>query len=132
VPPRPLPPGYHSVNPYIVVDDADQLITFIVDVFGGRDVGITRRPDGGIDHADVYVGDSIVMISGASDRWPARPCVQFVYVDDVDAVYRTALRAGAESILAPTDQPYGDRVGGVHDPSGNRWWIATHVRDFST
>lgn len=126
----PLPAGYHSVNPYLVVDDADALIDFLVRAFEGRDVQITRRPDGRVDHADVFIGDSLVMISESSERWPARPCVLFAYVEDVDVTYRLALGAGAESILDPTDQPWGDRVAGVHDPFQNRWWLATHLRPF--
>jgi uncharacterized glyoxalase superfamily protein PhnB len=76
-------------------------------------------------------GDSLVMLSEASEAYPARPCVHFVYVDDVDASYRAALAAGARPILEPTEQPWGDRTCGFHDPLDNRWWVATHLRDFS-
>jgi PhnB protein len=128
----PLPEGYHSVNPYIVVDGAERLIEFLQAVFGGVEQGRRSvRPDGRVDHADVRIGDSLVMVSEASDRYPARPCVHFAYVDDVDATYRAALAAGAVSILAPAEQPWGDRVGGFVDPFDNRWWVATHLRDFS-
>ena len=128
----PLPEGYHSVNPYIVVDGAERLIAFLQAVFGGVEQGRrSLRPDGRVDHADVRIGDSLVMVSEASDRYPARPCVHFAYVDDVDATHRAALAAGAVSILAPAEQPWGDRVGGFVDPFDNRWWVATHLRDFS-
>jgi PhnB protein len=127
----PLPEGYHSVNPYIVADDAERLIEFLVQVFGAVEQGRSLRLDGHIDHADVRIGDSLVMLSEASEQYPARPCVHFVYVLDVDATYRAALVAGATSILKPTDQSWGDRVCGVVDPFDNRWWVATHLRAFS-
>jgi PhnB protein len=129
--PVPLPEGYHSVNPYIVVDGAERLIDFLVAVFGGVEQGRSLRADGRIDHGDVRIGDSLVMLSEASQNYPARPCVHFVYVDDVDATYRAGLAAGATSIMAPTDQPWGDRCCGFVDPFENRWWVATHLRDFS-
>jgi PhnB protein len=128
----PLPEGYHSVNPYIVVDDVEPLIEFLAVVFGGREQGTRERaPDGRIGHADVRIGDSLVMISASSDAYAARPTVLFVYVDDVDATYRAALAAGARAIVEPTEQPWGDRVGGFHDPFDNRWWVATHLREFA-
>ena len=86
VSPATLPFGYHSVNPYIVVDDANAFIAFLVETFNGREQGRELTPEGDIEHADVLIGDSLVMISEASDRFPARPCVHFVYVDDVDLV----------------------------------------------
>ena len=127
----PLPFGYHSVNPYIVVGDANAFISFLVDGFEGNEQSREVSPDGAIEHADVLIGDSLVMISEASERYPARPCVHFVYVDDVDAVFERAVAHDAAALLAPTDQPWGDRVSGVTDPFDNRWWIATHTRDFT-
>ncbi len=130
--PVPLPPGYHSVNPYVVVAGADRFIGFLAEVFGGSEQGERElRPDGGIDHASILIGDSLVMVSEASATYPARPCVNLVYVDDVAVVHELAVRAGAQSILRPIEQPWGDRVGGVMDPFDNRWWIATHLREFS-
>lgn len=129
--PAPLPFGYHSVNPYIVVRDADAFIALLVAVFDGKEQRRELSPSGVIEHADVLIGDSLVMISEASDRYPARPCVHFVYVDDVDDVFERAVTNGAAALLVPTDQPWGDRVSGVTDRFGNRWWIATHSRDFT-
>ena len=71
------------------------------------------------------------MLSEASETYPARPSVHVVYVDDVDATYRAGLAAGATSIMTPTDQPWGDRCCGLVDPFDNRWWVATHLRDFT-
>jgi len=122
-----LPPGYHSVNPYFVVYDVARFIDFLVEVLEGLEVGERElRHDGAIDHGDVIVGDSLIMMSEASDKYPARPSVSFAYVDDVDATYARALATGAKSILDPTDQPWGDRVAGIFDPFDNRWWLATH------
>ena len=128
----PLPPGYHSVNPYFVVEHAERFIDFLIAVFDGSEQGEREvRADGGIDHADVMIGDSVVMISEASLTYPARPSVAFAYVDDVDATYARALTEGSRSIFDPADQTWGDRVAGIFDPFDNRWWIGTHLRDFS-
>jgi uncharacterized glyoxalase superfamily protein PhnB len=125
-----LPPGHHSVNPYFVVEDAERFIDFLVAVFDGSEQGKREiRADGRIDHADVMIGDSIVMISEASPKFPARPTVTFAYVDDVDLTYSRALMKRSNAILPPTDQQWGDRVAGISDPFNNRWWIAKHQRN---
>jgi PhnB protein len=124
------PDGYHSVNPYIVVNGVEGMLRFLSDVFGGIEHGDREvSTEGVISHAEIRIGDSVVMLSEASETYPARPCVNFVYVEDVDAVFQKALGAGATPILPPADQPWGDRVGGFHDPFANRWWVATHPRD---
>src|SRR5882757_71568 len=128
----PLPPGYHSVNPYFVVAGVERFIEFLVAVFDGVEVG-TREltEDGAIDHADVMIGDSLVMMSEASDKYPARPSVNFAYVPDVDSAYARALAMGSRSILEPAEQQWGDRIAGILDPFDNRWWIATHLASSS-
>jgi len=128
----PLPPGYHSVNPYFVVAGVARFIDFLVAVFDGVEVGTRElRKDGAIDHADVMIGDSLLMMSESSEKYPARPCVNFAYVADVDATYGRALSMGSRAILEPIEQPWGDRIAGILDPFDNRWWIATHLRPFS-
>ena len=128
----PLPAGYHSVNPYFVVADVPLFIEFLMSVFGGVEQGEREiRADGTIGHADVLVGDSLVMMSQADAKYAARPAVHFAYVDDVDATYARALDVGSTSIAAPADQAWGDRVAGIFDPFDNRWWIGTHLRDFT-
>ncbi|MGI8418470.1 MAG: VOC family protein [Nakamurella sp.] len=125
----PLPPGYHSVNPYFVVTNVERFIEFLVEVLQGVEVGEREiRDDGAIDHADVMIGDSLIMMSESSEQYPARPSVSFAYVDDVDATFGRALLAGSRVILVPTEQPWGDRVAGIFDPFDNRWWIGTHLR----
>jgi PhnB protein len=122
--------GYHAVNAYIVVDGVEPLIAFLCDIFGGSERGERElRADGGIDHAEVLLGDSVIMLSDASVDHPARPCVNFVYVEDVDAVFRRAVDSGATHGHEPADRPWGDRVAGFHDPFDNRWWVATCVHD---
>lgn len=121
-------PGYHSVNPYFVVGGVEDFIRFLGNTFGATERGERElRADGRIDHAEVQIGDSVLMLSEASTATPARPCVNFVYVEDVDSIFRKALSAGAKPIAEPTDWPWGDRVGGFHDPFDNRWWVATYL-----
>ena len=90
-----------------------------------------ETPEGGIPHAQVLIGDSIVALAGGRGRreFPVRPSTLHLYVPDTDALYERALAAGATSIQPPADRPYGDRSAGVTDPFGNRWFIATHIRD---
>ena len=126
---RPVPEGYHTITPYLVVQDAPALIEFVKQTFAGEVKFQSIGSAGGI-HAEVRVGDSMLMIGGGgpglSWRGEALPTSLHVYVEDADVVYRRALQAGATSIEEPTDQPYGDRETGVKDGSGNLWWIATH------
>jgi PhnB protein len=89
-------------------------------------------PDGSIMHAEVKIGDSMVMMGEASEKWKAMPCAIYLYVNDADAAYKRALKAGATSTMEPSDQFYGDRQSGVKDPSDNTWWIATHKEDVSS
>lgn len=124
------PNGYHSVNPYLVVEGVERLIRFLDDVFGAVERGKREvTAEGAVEHAEVQIGDSVVMLSEASAAYPARPCVHFAYVEDVDVVFERAVAAGASPMLAPAEQRWGDRVGGFHDPCDNRWWVATRRRN---
>lgn len=127
MPVPPIPEGYNTVSPYLVVEGADQLVAFLQQTFGAEVLRKMTRPDGKIGHAEIRVGDSIVMLADAA---PAAPMLH-VYVDDVDAAYARALAAGATSLRAPEDQFYGDRSAGVVDAFGNQWWLATHTEDVS-
>ena len=128
---KPVPEGYRTVTPYLIVQDASALLTFVRDVFQAKVVEEHRTPDGSVVHADFMIGDSHVMAAQGSDRWPAQPGTVLLYVEDADAIYRAALAAGGESIQEMATQFYGDRSGGVRDPSGVTWWISTHVEDVS-
>lgn len=128
---NPIPDGYHTVTPYLVVDDASAILSFIERAFGGTVLSRYLSPDGRVMHAEAQIGDSRVMLGEAQEEWPGMPAMLHLYVEDVDAIYRQALEAGATSVREPQDMFYGDRSGGVRDAAGNQWWIATHVEDVS-
>ena len=128
---KPIPDGYRTVTPYLTVPQAPRQIDFLKQAFGAQEVERMALPDGRVMHAEVKIGDSIVMMGEANDKWPAMPACLYLYVDDVDATYARALKAGATTLQEPADQFYGDRCGGVKDASGNTWWIATRKEDVS-
>ena len=126
---EPIPDGVHTVTPYLVVEGIPKLIDFLKQAFGAQELARMARPDGGIMHAEVKIGDSIVMMGAPMGDSKAKPCSLYLYVEDADAVYQRAIQAGGTSVREPSDQFYGDRTGGVIDTSGNYWGIATHVED---
>jgi PhnB protein len=126
-----IPAGYHTVTPYLAVSDAQGLIDFMIKVFDAKEREIIRKPDGRINHAEVQIGDSIIMLGSTSSTYGTATATLYVYVDDADARYRRALDAGATSISEPANQFYGDRHAGVKDSNGISWWIATHFEDVS-
>ena len=128
---KPIPEGYHTVTPYLTVDDPGAVIEFLKKAFGAQETYAMRDDKGKIAHAEVKVGTSMLMLGAARDQWKSRPGNFYVYVEDCDAVYKQALAAGGTSISEPANQFYGDRHGGVTDPQGNTWWIGTHVEDVS-
>lgn len=117
------PEGFHSVTPYITVQQPAELIDFLTKSFGAEEKFRTTGSAGGM-HAEVRIGDSMVMIGGAP-HIPALPTAIHLYVPDVDDAYQRAIDAGAKSLMEPADQPYGERGAGVEDLGGNRWYIAT-------
>jgi len=128
---KPIPDGYHSVTPYLVVEGAARLLDFLSRAFGAVETERLAAPEGRIGHAEARIGDSVVMIGDAHGKSKPMPSTIYLYVADVDGTYRRALDAGAVSVHAPVDQFYGDRSAGVIDPVGNRWWIATRIEDLS-
>jgi PhnB protein len=129
---KPVPDGYHTVTPYLVMRGATKTIEFARKAFGAEMVEEpVKRPDGTIMHAQIKIGDSIVMISDATEQHPPMQSMLYLYVPNVDAVYQRAVAAGGTSLMEPMDQFYGDRSGGVKDPSGNQWFIGTHKEDVS-
>jgi uncharacterized glyoxalase superfamily protein PhnB len=126
---NPIPAGYHSVTPCLIISDPRQQIQFMRDAFGATIKEVSEGPGGMVMHATLWVGDTIVMLGPASGKYPPLLCMLYVYVTDVDATYASALAAGGSSLQAPADQFYGDRVSGVANPAGNQWWIATHIED---
>jgi uncharacterized glyoxalase superfamily protein PhnB len=128
---KPIPDGFHTVTPYLLVEDASRLIEFITDAFDGEETHRTNRPDGGIMHVQMRIGDSMVMLAEATAEFLPMPSMIYLYVPDCDKLYERAIKAGAESLMEPADQFYGDRNAGIKDPVGNMWWIGTHLEDLT-
>jgi uncharacterized glyoxalase superfamily protein PhnB len=131
MPAKPIPEGFHTITPYLLVPGATKLMDFLKQAFDAKEDHVTRMPDGRIMHADLLVGTSHVMMGEPPLEFAPMPAAFYVYVSDVDATYQRAIRAGGEKMTEPKDEFYGDRVGGLKDPCGNIWWIATHKEDVS-
>ena len=137
MPVKPIPEGYHTVTPYLAVDDAAEAIEYYKTVFGAKERVRMDAPGGKIGHAELEIGDSLVMLSDPFPQATTRPPKElggtsvsvFMYVEDVDAVVQQAVDAGATITMEVADQFWGDRFGAVQDPFGHLWSIATHVED---
>ena len=135
--PKPIPEGYHTVTPYLVVNDAAAAIDFYKRAFGATEVMRMPRPDGKIGHAELKVGDSMIMLTDETPQAGMRsphtlggsPVGIFLYVKDVDAMFSQALAAGARSDMPVTDMFWGDRYGKLTDTFGHQWHLATHKED---
>jgi uncharacterized glyoxalase superfamily protein PhnB len=124
----PPPPGYRAVSPYLVVADPEAVAAFAATVFGATPVEPpTRDGAGRVTHVALAIGDSVVMAGRAAPGHPVQTAMLHLYVADADAAFAAALAAGAEVFAPPSDQPYGDRGGGVRDGQGVTWWIATRL-----
>jgi PhnB protein len=136
---KPIPEGYHSVTPYLIVKDAARALEFYGKAFGATEVMRFMQPDGRVGHAEIRIGDSHVMLADEFPEIGAKspqtiggtPVTIMLYVEDVDAVVDRAVKAGATLTRPVQDQFYGDRSGGVTDPFGHSWFVATHVEDVS-
>lgn len=135
---QPIPHGYPRVTPYLIVDGAADAIGFYTSVLGASQRGDSMTaPDGKVGHAELTIGDSLIMLADENPDWGAAgprtvggtPVTIHVYVEDVDDVFAKALAAGATEVRAVTDEFYGDRSGQFEDPWGHRWNVATHVED---
>lgn len=124
-----IPDGYHSVTPYLAVEGVAKLIDFVKRAFGAKEIERMTRDDGTVWHAELQIGDSRVMVGEPRPPRKPMPAMLYLYVPDTDSVYNRAIEAGATSIMEPANQFYGDRNAGVQDPSGNEWWIGTHMED---
>ena len=127
--PKPIPQGYHSVTPYLAVQGVPKLMTFLRQAFNAEEREKMTTPDGRVSHAEMKIGDSIIMMGEPTGESKSMPGMIYLYLEDTDAAYKRALQAGATSLREPTDMFYGDRNAAVTDPAGNQWWIATHVED---
>jgi PhnB protein len=134
---KPIPEGYHTVSPYLAVDDAARAIEYYTNAFGAKEIMRMDAPGGKIGHAELQIGDSRVMLSDPFPQASTRPPKElggasagvFMYVEDVDAVVKRAVDAGATVTMEVADQFWGDRFGTITDPFGHVWSIATHVED---
>ncbi len=139
---KPVPPGFHTITPHLIVKGGEKAITFYKKAFGARegDPGcIFRMPDGKIGHAELWIGDSAFMLADESPDWGAfspqtkgggSVCIH-LYVPDVDKTYAQAVAAGATSTMPVADMPWGDRYGKLKDPFGHEWSIGTHKEDLT-
>jgi uncharacterized glyoxalase superfamily protein PhnB len=121
--------GAPTLQPYLHPLRAEPVINFVKRAFGAEELGRYASPDGVIHHTTIKIGNAYMEMGEAQGPYQPMPTMFYLYVEDCDALYKRALAAGATSISEPTDQPYGDRSGGVTDPFGNKWYITTHVKD---
>jgi PhnB protein len=136
---KPIPDGYHSVQPYMIFMDSAAAIAFYAKAFGAQEILRMNGPEGRIGHAEIRIGDSVIMMADehpqinafSAEHYGGSAVGLMLYTEDCDATYKQALAAGATSTREPADQFYGDRMSGVKDPFGYHWWIATHIKDVS-
>lgn len=121
------PEGYTAVSPYLIVDGASRTIDFLTHVFDAVELRRFQDDAGRLVHAEVRIDDTVVMLADGVEEWPPIPAHVHVYVADVDGAYRRALAAGATSVQEPVKKDDADKRGGVKDPGGTTWWIATTV-----
>jgi PhnB protein len=134
---KPIPDGYPQLTPYICVDNAAKAIEFYKEVFGAQERMRMPGPDGKIGHAELQIGSGLLMLSDEHPEFGARsprmiggtPATLSLYIEDVDAVFRKALDAGAKQLRPVENQFYGDRSGQFEDPFGHKWSVATHIED---
>ena len=119
------PEGFRSITPFFHAIRATEFIEFLKTAFGATQKELMLSPEGGVTYATFFIGDSPIELGSAHGEWQPMPAAMHLFVDDADSVYQRALDAGAKVLFPPADQPYGQRVGGVVDPEGNRWYIAT-------
>ncbi len=136
---KPIPEGYHTATPYLIIKDAARAIEFYKKAFGATELMRMADPSGRIGHAEIRIGDSPIMLADEVPEMGHRspqslggsPVSILLYVEDVDALFSQAVAAGAKVQRPVQDQFYGDRIGGVTDPFGHVWYIATHKEDVS-
>jgi PhnB protein len=139
MPTQAIPEGYHTLTPHLPVDDAKKAIEFYKRAFGATERGVMPGPNDMIAHAELQIGDSVLMLADAFPQSTVRPPKEiggttvglFLYVEDVDEVVQQAIDAGATLTMPVEDQFWGDRYGKVADPFGHEWQIATHVEDLT-
>jgi PhnB protein len=129
--PRNPPDRFHTLTPIALVADPARVIAFAEEALSGAVERRFHAEDGRVAHAEVRIGDSLLMLGAATTEYPAFPAMVCVYLDDVDSAYAAALAAGATSLRPPEDQVYGDRSAGVLDAEGNQWWLTTRIEELT-
>jgi PhnB protein len=136
---NPIPEGCHSVQPYLIFAGCAKAMEFYKAAFGATEVMCMKSPEGVVGHAEMQLGDSRIMMADehpqieayGAKHYGGSPISLMFYTEDCDAMYVRALAAGAESLREPADQPYGDRMAGIQDPFGYKWWIGTSIKKMS-
>jgi PhnB protein len=139
MPVKPIPDGYHSVTPYLIVRGAARALEFYKNAFGAEELMRMEQPDGRVGHAEIQIGNSRIMLADESPEMDAKspdtlggsPVGLMTYVEDVDSRFKQAIAAGAKEERPVQDQFYGDRSGTLRDPFGHQWTIGTHKEDVS-
>jgi PhnB protein len=127
-----IPEGYHSLQPYLMFVNTVEAIAFFAKIFGAKEKLCMKTPEGRVAHAEIEIGDSVLMMADenpeikafAPPHYGGSPVSLMIYVEDCDTTYAQAIEAGATGVREPADQPYGDRMAGIVDPFGYKWWIA--------
>ena len=122
-----VPEGFGVVTPYIFADGAEEYVRFLTAAFGAHEIGRSTAPDGRIANCRLQFSTTKIMVSEASEQFPATRAAHYLYVVDADAAMAKAEQAGAQKIMDVGDMPYGDRQGGVRDPAGNIWWVSQRM-----
>lgn len=116
--------GHQCVMPYFLVDDAGAFMTFLTNALSAEDRLCMRDEEGGVMHAEMTIGESVLMLGQASKQWTPRSSACYVYVHDTDATHKGCIAQGCKEVMAPREEAYGVRSSGVMDPWGNTWWLA--------
>jgi uncharacterized glyoxalase superfamily protein PhnB len=126
-----VPEPYGTVCPWVITRDTGRFIDYVTQAFGASEIARVINEDGSIGHAEVFVGESVVLAFDSRPHWPPTPAFLRIYVDDADRAFEQALQAGAEPVTTLADMPWGDRAGRVRDPLGNLWWIMARMEEVS-
>jgi len=136
---KPIPDGYHSVTPYLAISGASAAIEFYKKAFGAKELYRMPMPGNRVGHAELQIGDSRIMLADESPEMDAygpkalggSPVALMIYVENVDALFNQAIKAGGKMLRPVRDQFYGDRSGSLEDPFGHKWHLSTHVEDIA-
>ena len=128
---KPIPENYPRVSPYLVVKNVEETMDFIQYVFEGKVREKRVMPDGSVNHGEMNIGNSVILMGKATEDYPPLNAMLYIYVEDTDKAYSRAIEKGAVSVMEPANQFYGDRNAGVKDKNGISWWMASHIEDVS-